>query len=680
MKKLMTTLALAALTYSSLQAGVPNTSAKLRNENTTIPKEVTFSSQTATDDNKSEDPQALTYRTIGQSSLNTSIFTFFQATNPIAMDPTSGIMAVVIPSLNAQGGRLTMYVSTNNGSSWTPRVIIPDNQNRIVLMPQIALSNPDGSNELKDMAVVAYGVNYDNNGQGSYGVAESGSAVLILGTEDPFVEELDKPTTNNSAGYSYSFGRLSAYDDANGGGVIWSGVLNEGTTGQAGQHGTWVYANSEGDFLKAIPAKWSPVRDVFYLPDGAALTANYSSPMITVADPDGNMYSWIFNVFSDDPDFGNRKPAFSKSTDGGKTWGEFIKFPVELFDTYATEHGGTNGSFRLQYAQNGAVATGDDQTSYFFTMAIDDGQVISTFDLVEANYNNGDWTLRKVATINDNLTEHPVFAPLTANYWDALSTERGSVWANYDESSLGFEIQASRTADGSDVILKWVNNNHERRFTLTNPVYTARQVQQAGSPDPVTVDDTITSGYYTDVYFSKRKSNSSTWDPAYNATNDNLYDKGTKIPPVVADLTRVPLFNMHTILTGNNNLFATFPTQLRGTIVSATQDIKYSNVNLVTQSANDGETEVGTNFTLRAPMPNPAGDMFSVAYTTATSGNVQVVLRDALGRLAATIHDGYLAPGIYANNVSTNNLSAGVYYVTISHEGKSLTKAVTIVR
>ncbi len=676
----MTTLALAALTYSSSQAGVPNTSAKLRNENITIPKEVTFFSQTATDDNKSEDPQALTYKTIGQSSLNTSIFTFFQATNPVAMEPTSGIMAVVIPSLTTQGGRLTMYVSTNNGSSWTPRVIIPDNQSRIVLMPQIALSNPDGSDKLEDMTIVAYGVNYDNNGQGSYGVAESGSAVLLLGKEDPFVEELAKPTTNNSAGYSYSFGRLSSFDKVAGGGVIWSGVLNESETGQAGQHGTWVYANGSGDFQKTIPTKWSPVRDVFYLPDGAALTANYSSPMVTVADPDGNMYSWIFNVFSDDPDFSNRKPAFSKSTDGGKTWGEFIKFPVELFDTYATEHGGTNGSFRLQYTQNGAVATGDDQTSYFFTMAIDDGTVISAFDLVEANYNNGDWTLRKVATINDNLTEHPVFAPLTANLWDALSTERGSAWANYDESTLGFEIQASRTADGSDVILKWVNNNHARKFTLTNPVYTARSVQQTGSPDPVTVDDTITGGYYTDVYFSKRKSSSSTWDPAYNATDDDRYDKGTKIPPVVASLTRVPLFNMHTVTTGNNSLFATFPMQLRGTIISAVQDIKYSNVNLVTQSVNDSETEVGTNFTLRAPMPNPAGDMFSVTYTTATSGNVQVVLRDALGRLAATIHDGYLASGIYANNVSTNNLSAGVYYVTISHEGKSLTKAVTIVR
>lgn len=681
MKKMMTTLALAAFAISSSQAGVNNHAAKMRNDNPTHPKTVSFSEQSTTTDSKSEETQALTYKTVGQSLLNSSIFTFFQPTNPIALDPTSGLMAIVMPSLSASGGKLSMLLSTNNGTSWNPRVLIPDNQDRIVLMPQIAISNPDGSNELKDMAVVAYGVNYDNNGQGGYGIAESGTVALLLGEEDPIVDEMAKPTTNNpGGGYSYSFGRMTAFEGANSG-IIWSGTLNANESVQDGQHGVWVYSNEEGDFsIKAIPTKWSPVKDIFYIPNTATLESNFSSGMVTVSDPDGNLYSWIMNVFADDPEFGNRKPAFSKSTDGGKTWSEFNKLPVELYDTYATEHGGTNGSFRYQYSQLGAVATGNDQTSFFFVLAVDDGQVYVTYDLVEAFYDKGNWSIRKVTTLNGNLTEHPFYAPATANYWDELSKERGSVWANYDESSLGFEIQAARTPDGSDVIVKWVNNNFNRKFTLANPVLNAAHSEQQADNTIITVNDTISGGYYTDVYFTTKPSSSSAWGNVYNATDDDRYDKGTKIPPVVASLNRVPLLNMHTVTTGTNDLFATFPTQLRGTIVSASQDIKYANVNLVNSSVNDNTEEVNANFTLRAPTPNPASDMFSFSYSTSKSGNVQVVMRDALGRLVSTIHDGYLASGIYANNVNTANFNAGVYYVTVTLDGKSLTKAVTIVR
>jgi hypothetical protein len=69
---------------------------------------------------------------------------------------------------------------------------------------------------------------------------------------------------------------------------------------------------------------------------------------------------------------------------------------------------------------------------------------------------------------------------VTASFWDALTQERGNSepWAQYDESDLAFEIQAARTVDGSDVVLKWVNNNFARRVTFNNPIYTARSVQQ----------------------------------------------------------------------------------------------------------------------------------------------------------------------------------------------------------
>jgi hypothetical protein len=63
-------------------------------------------------------------------------------------------MALAASSLTQSGGDMTLRISTNNGSSWTPRVLVPSNQNRIVLMPQVAISNPDGeTTDLTKMVV-----------------------------------------------------------------------------------------------------------------------------------------------------------------------------------------------------------------------------------------------------------------------------------------------------------------------------------------------------------------------------------------------------------------------------------------------------------------------------------------------------------------------------------------------
>lgn len=689
MKKLVTSLALAAMAYTGAQAGVPNPKVALPQKKQIMPPSVTLTNETAsTDVSKDENPQALSYRTILQSTFNTSFFSYFQPSNPLAYDPTSGIMALAASSLTQSGGDMTLRISTNNGSSWTPRVLVPSNQNRIVLMPQVAISNPDGeTTDLTKMVVVACGANYDNNGAGSYQNARSSTAAVLIAGEDPLIEEMTSPS--NASDYSYTFsGKLTNFDDSKGGGILWSGTLDPGdpAAAQAGQHGVWVYGNEAGDFtVKSVPQKWSPVADIFYLPPGATLDGNYSSPMISCSDPDGNLYSWIFNVFADDPDFSNRKPAFSKSTDGGKTWSDFQKFPVELYQEYASAQGAANASFRYHYNQNGAVATGDDQTSFFFIMALDDNTVITGVDLVEAAYNKGTWTLRKVATINDNLTDHPVIAPVTASFWDALTQERGNSepWAQYDESDLAFEIQAARTVDGSDVVLKWVNNNFARRVTFNNPIYTARSVQQQGQV--VTVDDTVRFMYNTDVYMATRKGNSSTWDNARNVTDDDRFDKGTKIPPVIASLDKVPLLTLHTVTTGNNNLFGTgrtqFPTSARGCIISASQDVKFAMTDpFSTVSVNDNETVSTSQFSLSAPTPNPAADNFSFSFATQKSGNATITVSDALGRKVATLYDNYLENGTHARNVNTSQFAPGVYYISLTLEGQTLTKAVSIMR
>jgi hypothetical protein len=79
MKKLVTSLALAAMAYTGAQAGVPNPKVALPQKKQIMPPSVTLTNETAsTDVSKDENPQALSYRTILQSTFNTSFFSYFQ--------------------------------------------------------------------------------------------------------------------------------------------------------------------------------------------------------------------------------------------------------------------------------------------------------------------------------------------------------------------------------------------------------------------------------------------------------------------------------------------------------------------------------------------------------------------------------------------------------------------------
>ena len=97
-------------------------------------------------------------------------------------------------------------------------------------------------------------------------------------------------------------------------------------------------------------------------------------------------------------------------------------------------------------------------------------------------------------------------------------------------------------------------------------------------------------------------------------------------------------------------------------------------------SVNDNETVSTSQFSLSAPTPNPAADNFSFSFTTQKSGNATITVSDALGRTVATLFDNYLEPGTHARNVSTSQFVPGVYYVSLTLEGQTLTKAVSVMR
>lgn len=77
--------------------------------------------------------------------------------------------------------------------------------------------------------------------------------------------------------------------------------------------------------------------------------------------------------------------------------------------------------------------------------------------------------------------------------------------------------------------------------------------------------------------------------------------------------------------------------------------------------------------------PNPASDYTGLSFElTEESKNVQIGLFDIVGKKITTIHDGELRAGTQKFNISTQNLTKGIYLIVVNKEGKTLTKKLII--
>ena len=78
--------------------------------------------------------------------------------------------------------------------------------------------------------------------------------------------------------------------------------------------------------------------------------------------------------------------------------------------------------------------------------------------------------------------------------------------------------------------------------------------------------------------------------------------------------------------------------------------------------------------------PNPASGAASARLTLAAPAEVRATVFDALGRRAAVLHDGPLAPGDHAFAIDAGALPPGLYLVHVRTEAGVVTRPLTVVR
>ncbi|MBS1560680.1 MAG: T9SS type A sorting domain-containing protein [Bacteroidetes bacterium] len=593
-------------------------------------------------------------------------FVYDKGTNTLMLIHNARVFA----SNQLAGGKVEAFISTDGGSTFTTKNIF-EKTGDYRAFPTLALVNK-GVTSADDLGWCLWGYSYLKSSNWSL----SGNPALFkLSDPTPLEVPMTAPDLNNGGGYIFGFDALVPVTGTRAGVFHASRLsLSNGGTGQFGAYGQFYFNFVAEDVSSSLPDEWA-------LSNWRAGEPNltYNSEMLSDADAAGNVYVAVDNVWIEDETA--RVPGVAVSKDGAQTWGPWNKMPKALLDEYATANfSSPKNSIYDPFGTEGFVVTGTDRYSYIMRLGhVDDQNRFDRLDLIEAEYKNGAWSVRKVAELND-------FNPLTFQVIDTASTSQGK-WVPYVSSVLGHELQISKTADNAHLIIKWVDANTTMRYGVEPPMTILY-----GANPPYTYG-TLDSLFTTDLYFSVRAIDADNWGGAVNITNDAKVDKGTKIPAIVPSITKVPVM-YHQGVT-NDRLGATHPLksagwpdafverELGGIGASVNrfmpQTVRFGTFNALNPSSVEETTE-NLGFSLNNAKPNPATEVAEITFSLDVAGNVSLVLFDMLGNRVNTLYNGQMDAGLHGLSVDPSTLSNGTYYFTLTVNGKSITKTMVVMK
>lgn len=621
-----------------------------------------------------EQSQAITYVNLYQNEFlptweqyNTNqTFVFDKGTNTLMLVHPLRVFA----SQQLAGGRIEAFISSDGGTSFTTKNLF-EKTGDYRAFPNLALVN-QGVTTADDLGWCLWGYSYLKASNWSY----SGQPALFkLADPTPLEVNMTSPDLNNNGGYNFSGDVLLPVTGTRAGVFHASRLtLGQGGTGQFGAYGQFYFNFVAEDVTSSLPDAWS-------LSNWRAGETNstYNSEMLSDADAAGNVYVAVNNLWIEDET--SRVPGVAVSNDGAQTWGPWNKMPKTLLDEYATANF-TSVKYATYdaFGTEGFVVTGTDRYSYVMRLGhIDDQNRFDRLDLIEAEFKNGAWSVRKVTELRD-------FNPLTFQVNDTASTSQGK-WVPYVSSVLGHEVQIAKTANNSHLIIKWVDADTSKRYGVDPPMtilFNNNNVLTYG---------TLDSLFTTDLFFSVRALEDNSWGGAVNITNDTKVDKGTKIPAIVPSADKVPVM-YHQGIT-NDRLAAAHPLksagwpdvflerELGGTGATVNrfmpQTVRVGVFNALNPSSVQETTE-NLGFSLNNAKPNPATEVAEITFSLDVPGNVSLVLFDMLGNRVNTLYSGQMDAGLHGLSVDPSTLSNGTYYFTLTVNGKSITKTMVVMK
>lgn len=572
------------------------------------------------------------------------------------------------------GGKLRLLMSSNRGRDFNPGMEIASRDGTVFLLQSLTVSNPGNqTTDPNDLNWLAYAAKYVYN-PSAQNFQNSGQVALFNSSGTPFQYDMDD-VQGAPGNFLWGTGDLAGYGGDNPTAYM-AGQLDAQDPGaQYGTYGTWSFDYPTENFpMAGVPTPWD--NSQFLAAPSTTQTYN-GKPQIGV-DSDGSAYVVVNNIFADDPNV--RVPAVSISENQGVDWTAFDRMPVSMLNDYMSQFGWDNIIVYGPYHSNALAVTAPGKFSYFFRVLQsdpNDQNVILNIDLVEASYDNGVWTLARVAELKG--TTPPVFLRAEGPS-DAIGP---NAWLpEYQVNPQGNEIDVALTADGMNILLKWIDID-PAKITVFNP-----PIDVFFNQNGTYVSFALDSLAATDVYIANRSVSGTNWSAPVNLTNDDNYDHGTKIPDIIPDLENVPFMTSKTILKSEYNTQSPWYNVIRNmpdVFLSANVDYRTPNgINtavfnaLNVNSVADDERQL--EFRINDVSPNPASESAALSFTMDKPGSVSIDIFSVTGSVVQNIYNGRLSAGPHGINVRTSELSSGSYYVVLNVDGAQIAHHLAVLK
>jgi hypothetical protein len=349
--------------------------------------------------------------------------------------------------------------------------------------------------------------------------------------------------------------------------------------------------------------------------------------------------------------------------------------PTNLLDQYAQATGGDIAfqpsvtDFNTPYDGGSLIVTGPEQFSYFFRLATgqrsvaDPSQVdtVLSFNIAEAKYDKGTWSLAKVAELNS-------YGFYMVSVQDSISQAVGAPAIQVSGNGRGHELQSAVTADGKNIVVKWVdiNPNRPKEFSgvrvftgPTNGLYTEAEP--------------LTQIFDTDIFVASRATSSNSWTAAKNVTDDEDMAYRTYMPDVVKSVDDIPLLRI--LGTGLGTVTSLLPKPVAQLVYNSQSSIDYGTTAVV-----GVEEEQNYSFAMSSISPNPVSGSAQVSFTLDNAATVAVEVYNMLGAQVGAVAAQQLPAGAHGLNVDATTLAAGTYNVALVVNGARMMKPFVVVR
>ncbi len=610
---------------------------------------------------------------------------FQEDTEPIAYEPKSNTYVLIGRDIieteenqpfHLQSGVLYLISSRDNGNTWSTPQVIFRKQSHFDVMPTVAVFNPNGASIPTDLNYFIYSrIAKAEDGQTS--APFYGGHFVFVTPEFTDAIALKGPVDNNPASRQKWFKTTAATYTKSG--VDYSvlvGQLLPETNYPGGNYGRASVNMTDIDVTSGIPQQWG--LDKFRQVSNPSSGSHYNNNIYIDVDEEGTLYACVANMFIDMPE--KRRVGFSISTDNGETWSDFQKMPISVLSNYVVTQGGdADSSFIYPYESNGFVVYGKNKFSYFTRLLlIENGESFS--QIIEIKYDNGNWSINNIHQLIE-----PPFA--FGRMW-AINTQRTSETSEEEIPFLfdrGYEISAGKTLDGY-VFCKFLDHNGE---LVTFPT-TQIAIRQATETDPynyrIFAWDTLPTN---DVFVAYRPITSSQWKIS-NVTNDARYNRNTITPRLVKSINAIPILHLRTDEQIVKRVSSTtqqpiypeyydFPSFLIELIDEISMPVALE-VAIADAINPNTVSEIKENNNDLLVYPNPASSITNINFTIEKAGNATIKLSNTLGQTIDVLASGYYNAGNFNINLDASKYSVGSYYVTLTVDGRSITKMLSVIK